>query len=146
MKKPTKKHQVPEAFNWKELATYIEAKYGRELRDWNGRWDGRHTPAVTPSGAEIAYLDFWHWVVDHHEIHNGCFFTLRLRDTVFPDPIDGNAPRVPRCRCARCFQSAAPEGEEGWPEHRAAFAREVLSILDQEFPEENGELHVYTWW
>ncbi len=25
---------------------------------------------------EPEYLDFWHWVVDHHEIHNPCYITF----------------------------------------------------------------------
>lgn len=24
------------------------------------------------------YLDFWHWVVDNYEVHNGCIFTMNV--------------------------------------------------------------------
>lgn len=141
--KPKKEYREDPSFEWSDIEDYIKQKYGRDLRDWNGKYGNReveHEP-----NTEIAYLDFWHWVCDTHEIHNGCFFTLYLRDDIYTRD-NGNAPKGQRCKCSHCLKSDAPEERAGWAKYQETFVRKVLDILDEEFPEEDGELQIYVWW
>ncbi len=70
LKKPECKPCVI-AYDWDEVQEYIEKKYSCDLRDFGGMFDGR-------KGEE--YQDFWHWIIDRNDIHNGCQFWLGFND------------------------------------------------------------------
>lgn len=48
-------------FDYHECTEYIESKYNIETRDYKDLNKVR---------------DFWHWVTDHHTVHNGCIITF----------------------------------------------------------------------
>lgn len=77
MKKPTAKKI--ERLDYPECADYIEKKLGYNLRDTLGKFSTENTK----SGAyeKIEYRDFWHFIVDVCNVHNGCEFYM-------PDPKD----------------------------------------------------------
>lgn len=81
MEKPTKKPQKS-VLNWNECVRYLEHKYKIDIRDYKGRFKGgKHNP-------DVEYCDFWHWFLDHNDIHNGCYAYLGfdwLDDTKTPD-------------------------------------------------------------
>ena len=63
MKKKLQKPKLiqPEPYyNWNEINSYIEQKYKIELRSYKSKHD------------------FWHWLCDTYEIHNGLTFDLEL--------------------------------------------------------------------
>lgn len=71
-KKPTEK-PVPRtktAYDYNQCRDYLEAKYGYEERDYVGMFKEKKV------NEEVEYLDFWHWVLDRHTIHNGCYVTF----------------------------------------------------------------------
>lgn len=71
MKKPTPK-KTQDTWDFNEVTKYIDKKYGLNHRDL----ENRHTQL--PYDPDVPYHNFWHWVTDQTEIHNGCFFTLEL--------------------------------------------------------------------
>lgn len=61
--KPKKKSRS--YYDYIQCRDYLQAKYNYLERDYagkfaNGKLNGK------------PYLDFWHWVLDNHEVHNGC--------------------------------------------------------------------------
>jgi hypothetical protein len=70
MTKP--KMKARESFDYHECADYIEAKLGYDLRDTLGKFD----PKNSSNYENIEYRDFWHFICDHCEIHNGCEFYM----------------------------------------------------------------------
>lgn len=73
LKKPEKKRR--EYYDYQELRNYLEAKYGYKEKDYAGRFKKRRGQTETERKA-IPYQDFWCWVVDRYEIHNGCYLTF----------------------------------------------------------------------
>lgn len=71
LKKPTPKPRKA-LYDYSEVISYIERKYKIDTRDYAGRW--KETDSVKREA--IPYQDFWHWVVDHNEVHNGCDIVL----------------------------------------------------------------------
>lgn len=68
MKKP-KKHKR-EYYDYNECAEYIANKLGvKDLRDFAGKYSEKESE-------DKPYLDFWHWLYDFGEIHNGCFIYM----------------------------------------------------------------------
>lgn len=70
MKKPQKRKK--EYYDYHECADYISQKYfkGRDLRDF-ADFDYSKTESETNR-----YLDFWHWLCDFGNMHNGCFMFM----------------------------------------------------------------------
>ena len=64
---------VDMAINWREAREWIRHKTGRDIRDWLGKFG----PDGKEFHKEIPYRDFWNWITDHCDIHNGCLFSLR---------------------------------------------------------------------
>jgi hypothetical protein len=77
MEKPIKENHAEPSYDWNEIRQYIKEKYGKDLRDWCGIWEGT---------VDAEYQDFWHWICDHNEIHNPCHFWIFLDDENNPDP------------------------------------------------------------
>jgi len=66
--KPQK--QVREYYDYNKCRDYLEAKYGYSERDYAGMSKGKGVNVSVP------YLDFWHWVLENQEVHNGCFISF----------------------------------------------------------------------
>lgn len=62
-------------YDYNECRDYLQAKYGYDERDYAGHFK-RKRGKLTGTDESVPYLDFWHWVCEHHEIHNGCFITF----------------------------------------------------------------------
>ena len=75
MRKP--KQRSIKAYDYDEIAAYIEDKYKIELRDLLGKFSQhRGSPGVE-------YRDFWHLICD--DIHNGSYFYLLSEADDFED-------------------------------------------------------------
>lgn len=69
MKKP-KKH-TRKYYDYDECAKYIANKLGvKDLRDFAGKYTKKGVDDTKP------YLDFWHWLCDFGNVHNGCFISM----------------------------------------------------------------------
>ena len=74
MKKPVKK--TKEYYDYHECEKYIANKLGiKDLRDCLGKFQG-HLHDDT-----VEYRDFWHYIIEHGGIHNGCYFTMFIEET-----------------------------------------------------------------
>lgn len=67
-KTATKKLAKPKAekmvvFDYHECAAFVGQKLGYDLCDTLGRFTGN---------PKAEYRDFWHFLIDHCDIHNGC--------------------------------------------------------------------------
>lgn len=73
LEKPLRHRRAP-VYHWDEIAAYIEAKYARNIRDWDG--------AVSVYGVNSAkcHHDFWRHLCLTHEFSNGAVITLYPRD------------------------------------------------------------------
>lgn len=60
--KPQPKQHRP-AYDYGEIADFIEKKYAIKLRGYKNEEDGE-------------YRDFWHFLVDRCQIHRGCYITV----------------------------------------------------------------------
>lgn len=77
MDKPVK--ETHEYYNYDECAKYIAHKLGvKDLRDFAGRHANEYNET-------LPYQDFWHVLLDHNEIHNGCFVHLPEIDDLEED-------------------------------------------------------------
>jgi len=72
MKKPTKHSK--EYYNYNKCRNYLEKKYKYKERDFANKYPNKKKPYEEDESKP--YLDFWHWVVDNYDIHNGCFITF----------------------------------------------------------------------
>ena len=79
LKKPKK--QSKEYWDYDEVAKYVSKKLGYDLRDVAGKYKGKHA-----NYEEIPYLDFWHWLIENTEIHNGGSFYLPEPEWVKAEP------------------------------------------------------------
>lgn len=61
------KKETRSYFDYNKCRDYLQAKYGYDERDYAGKFVGKGVRENVP------YLDFWHWVLNHHQIQNGCF-------------------------------------------------------------------------
>lgn len=64
MEKP--KPQKIERLDYHDCSKYIEHKLGYDLRDTLGKFSGKK------DWESIEYRDFWHFLIDTQEVHNGC--------------------------------------------------------------------------
>jgi hypothetical protein len=72
MKKPVMISR--QSFDYHECAGYIESKLGYKLRDTLGTFSADLTAveqANNPNQDKLEYRDFWHFLYDHCDIHNG---------------------------------------------------------------------------
>lgn len=81
MEKPQIKTR--EYIDFLEVQDYIEHKYNIKLRGYtpqNGFTDEQllKTKEEYGSHEKKPYLDFWHWICNNYEIHNGCEFVMEL--------------------------------------------------------------------
>ena len=67
--KPKKKKK--EAWVYHEVEKYLEQLHGKHFRDYAGRFHNNPT-----NDDSIPYQDFWHWICDLNDIHNGCYIHL----------------------------------------------------------------------
>jgi hypothetical protein len=59
--------------DYHDCARWVEKKLGKELRNYAGY--------TYQDGDTRPYQDFWHYVIDQTEIHNGCYFYLTVQGT-----------------------------------------------------------------
>ena len=70
MDRPRKKTRV--AYEYRECRDYLQEKYHYQERDVLG-----YKHALKSGASEMPPCqDFWRWVCDHHQIHNGCYVTF----------------------------------------------------------------------
>jgi hypothetical protein len=70
-----KKHKA--ILDYRECANYIAYKLGiKDLRDVDGKFDPKNAKRMD----EIEYKDFWHFVCDNGDVHNGCEIYLPLTE------------------------------------------------------------------
>lgn len=79
LKKPKK--QTHRYYDYHECRDYLQKKFGYDERDYakiynNGKYD-----------KDIECLDFWYWLCEHSEIHNGCFVYFSKENL---DDLDGD--------------------------------------------------------
>lgn len=67
MEKPKLKNKS--SYDWNKAVEYIEKKYNIDIRDYAGKFKNGKM-------RDVKYLDFWHFMIDMFDIHNGCFITL----------------------------------------------------------------------
>lgn len=109
-KKPTKKLKT--YYDYNECCDYLQKKYKYNERDYSGRWkDKSKSPDDTKPEQS-----FWRWLIDHFDIHDGCFIVFSKEELDDPD-LDA----------------------EDW-------VREIYKRYLDEFADENGELEMYVWW
>ena len=68
---------VKEVYDFHELTKEVERISGKDIRDWAGRWThkwGTKKFEQTPS------QDFWRFICDNFEIHNGCTEYMDFED------------------------------------------------------------------
>ena len=81
LKNPKPKQHTHKYYNYHECEKYIAKKLGiKDLRDCLGKFDESNGPYEERENIE--YRDFWHFIVDDVEIHNGCAFYI-------PEPYEG---------------------------------------------------------
>lgn len=51
------KPKIIEYYDYHELAEAVEAKAGKKIRDWAGRWSS--------GDKNVPYQDFWHYAIDN---------------------------------------------------------------------------------
>ena len=72
MEKPIAKTIQITYYDYNKVIDYIEEKYSIRVRDYAGYL--KDLPNERP------YLDFWHWIVDNYEIHDGCYVTFTWQE------------------------------------------------------------------
>jgi len=113
MEKPQSK--IKQYYDYHECRNYLQEKYGYDERDFSNQ--------ATKGGREAQTLDFWYWVIEHDDIHNGCFVI---------------------------FSKEILEDEDtDWTEIDDKFGnwqKEIYQHYIDEFADENGEVEFYVWW
>jgi len=69
MLKPTPKNRAS-ILDYNECARYIKYKLGYDIRDTLGVF--RHRMGTN----KLEYRDWWHFLIDHIEVHNPCEITI----------------------------------------------------------------------
>jgi hypothetical protein len=99
-----KKHVSEPYWDYHEVAHFINKKYKVDIDNFAGH-------KYTGKKNDMPYQNFWHWICDFNEIHNGSYFELDL--------VDGIADEVEDEKC-------------GTP----AWVKEILKMFLDEFEEE----------
>ena len=97
------------AYDYHECRDYLQKKYKYNERDYAKKF-------VTGSTMGEPYQDFWHWVVDHNDISNGCLITFS-RETLNNPDFDGDQ-----------------------------WVKTIYGYYLTEFADDNGELLMWVWW
>ena len=63
------------AYDFNQCTEYIEKKYKIDTRDYASKHKGNGEYELLTE-----YQDFWHWIINNHDIHNGCYFWLSRND------------------------------------------------------------------
>jgi hypothetical protein len=74
MEKPEK--YTREYYDYGEVIDYIEDKYNIKTRGYTPQAGFTEELVKKSWGTQQPYLDFWHWILDHNEISNGCMLYL----------------------------------------------------------------------
>lgn len=77
MNKPTLESK--QYYDYHKCKAFIREKYGYDERDYLGKYKRKNGKVLSVNDS-VEYLDFWHWVVDNYEIHNGCFIEFSNED------------------------------------------------------------------
>lgn len=132
MKKPKQKTSKPH-WDYHEVIEFIEKKYKIETRGY--------TPKCGFTEAQLEenkkhyrgtdskpYLDFWHYLTDNSEVHNGCFMYLNL----LGDHYKGKKK---------------DDGDwDGDDEYRPRWVREIQKMIYDEFKPKHGEMKCWVEW
>ena len=111
------KKQIKEYYDYHKCRDYLQEKFGYNERDYAGRFN-KKGKRITKVTLEIPYQDFWHWVLDKHEVHNGSFLTFDRQSLKYYDEDKTIKP----------------------------WQREIYCHYLDEFADEKGELEMYVWW
>jgi len=63
VKKP-KKRTRSSILYWRDIETYVKKKYGKDFRDWSGKY------SKNGENEETEYQDFWHFICDKCDVSN----------------------------------------------------------------------------
>ena len=115
-----KQHLSEPYWDYHEVVDFIEKKYKIKLRGYTPKAGFteemiKHQKETYVGSKSDPYLDFWHWICEYQEIHNGCYFYLGTQEEV----------------------------DEKWCPY---WVKEILDLLDKEFPEAKGEMYMYVSW
>lgn len=69
--KPKPQKQSRTYYDYNECRDYLQEKYDYDERDYAGKYSHGNS-----GDGNKPYLDFWHWVIERYEIHNGCYITF----------------------------------------------------------------------
>jgi len=75
--KPTK--QIIEFYDYLEVSLYLENKHGYKEQDYAGMFSPENKTgdfSETLINTDIPYQNFWHFITNRTEIHNGCFLIM----------------------------------------------------------------------
>jgi len=105
MKKPAKK--VKEYYDYSKCADYIAHKLG--IEDLNDIDNSHRDPAAE-------YKNFWHFLVDQKEIHNGMFVDFRYWEDNLPNDVLPEKYQIKpwQDRIVRAFIEEFGEDAEYW--------------------------------
>ena len=136
MKKPILEYNVEKSYDYHDVIKYIEGKYNIDTRDYKnshshfGIWlkEVKEFKRIHAEYSEYKewcktnpcpeYLDFWHWISDVCEIHNGGHFNVN-------------------------FQSYLDEKED----YKAKeWIKEIIRLIIKEFPIDEGDYTFYIDW
>lgn len=104
------------AYDYHDVIAWIEQKHEIDTRDFEGKFNRN------PYDETVPYHDFWHWVMDaqwYGEVHNRSYQDLLV--------------------------SSKAIGPETW-DKQPEWVNKILTMIDQEFPEAGGCLHVWVAW
>lgn len=132
--KPKPKVKVSEPhFDYHEVIDYIEDKYKISVRGYTPKKplsEERKAAIIKHYGTGSTYLDFWHYILDGSEIHNGSYFYMNL----LGDHQEGKAD---------------DDGDwDGDDDYRPSWVREIQKMIYDEFKDdlEYGEMRCWVAW
>ena len=70
--KPEQKTRV--AYHYNECRDWLQEQYGYDERDYAGKWSWATGAAKMDESRP--YQDFWHFVCDIADVHNGCYIVM----------------------------------------------------------------------
>jgi hypothetical protein len=101
-----------EDYNLLEMKNPTEKQLAERRKINNAYQEAKDGDSARPP-----YLDFWGWITDRNEIHNGCYFYLTVRKTDWEDM-------------------------HSYPE----WVKEIVALLDKEFNPKTGDMLFYVDW
>jgi hypothetical protein len=116
-KKPEPKMKKPkptrrESLDFNESTQYLEEAHNIKTRDFAGKFAGDKE-----NYQDIPYLDFWHWLLKRHDVHNGCYMTLSQEE----------------------FDEIEPGENNDW-------VRTIYGLYLEEFADDTGEAEFWVSW